>query len=100
MLLMQLQQESLVTTLAGLVGLLYTASKLFRHLRMSFRAIWKHEPPLVAGSMSERLITTIREYAFAFLMVLSGGLLLVLALVLLSVTQRIGRLLVALPLAG
>src|SRR5262245_47203424 len=35
-LLMQLQRESLVTTLAGLLGLLYTASKLFRHLRMSF----------------------------------------------------------------
>jgi len=98
-LLTQLQRESLVTTLAGLLGLLYTASKLFRHLRMSFRAIWKYEPPLVSGPMRERLGTTIREYAFAFLMVLSGGLLLMLALVLLSVTQRLGRLLAALPLA-
>jgi membrane protein len=98
-LLTQLQQESLVTTVAGLLGLLYTASKLFRHLRMSFRAIWKHEPPLVAGPMRERLGTTAREYAIAFVMVLSGGLLLVLALVLLSVTQRLSRLLVALPLA-
>ena len=98
-LLTQLQRESLVTTLAGLLGLLYTASRLFRHLRMSFRAIWKYEPPLVSGPMRERLGTTIREYAFAFLMVLSGGLLLMLALVLLSVTQRLGRLLAALPLA-
>src|SRR5262249_39922410 len=47
-----------------------------------------------------RLGTTVREYAFAFLMGLSGGLLLMLALVLLSVTQRLGRLLLAaLPLA-
>jgi membrane protein len=97
-LLTQLQQQSLVTTLAGLLGLLYTASKLFRHLRMSFRAIWKYEPPLVAGTLSERVSTTIREYAFAFLMVLSGGLFLMLALVLLSATQRLSRLLVALPL--
>jgi membrane protein len=97
-LLTQLQQESLVTTLAGMLGLLYTSSKLFRHLRMSFRAIWKVDPPLLAGPMIERLGATVREYAFAFLMVLSGGLLLVLALVLLSVTQRLNRLLVALPL--
>ena len=97
-LLSQLKQQSLITTLAGLLGLLYTASKLFRHLRMSFRAIWKYEPPLVAGSLSERVVTTVREYAFAFLMVLSGGLFLMLALVLLSVTQRLSRLLVALPL--
>lgn len=97
-LLTQLQQQSLVTTLAGVLGLLYTASKLFRHLRMSFRAIWKYEPPLVAGPIRERVGITIREYAFSFLMVLSGGLLLVLALVLLSVTQRLGRLLAALPL--
>ena len=97
-LLTQLQQQSLVTTLAGVLGLAYTASKLFRHLRMSFRAIWKHEPPLVAGSLSERVGTTVREYAFAFLMVLSGGLFLVLAVVLLSVTQRLSGVLVALPL--
>jgi membrane protein len=96
-LLTQLQQQSLVTTLAGLLGLAYTASKLFRHMRMSFRAIWKHEPPLVAGTLSERVATTVREYAFAFLMVLSGGLFLALAVLLLSVTQRLSRLLVALP---
>lgn len=99
-LLTQLQRESLVTTLAGLLGLLYTASKLFRHLRMSFRAIWKYEPPLVAGPLSERVGTTVREYAVAFLMVLSGGLLLALALVLLPVTQRLSRFLVALPLVN
>ena len=98
-LLMQLQQESLVTTLAGLLGLMYTASKLFRHLRMSFRAIWKYEPPLLAGEIRERLGTTAREYALAFLMVVAGGTLLLLAFALLSVTQRLGRLLVALPFA-
>src|SRR5215468_3906900 len=71
-LLMQLQRQSLVTTLAGLLGLLYTASKLFRHLRMSFRAIWNYEPPLLAGPMRKRLGVTVFEYAFSFLMVLSG----------------------------
>src|SRR5215831_18869641 len=39
-LLTQLQHESLIATVAGVVGLAYTASKLFRHLRMTFRAIW------------------------------------------------------------
>jgi len=97
-LLTQLQRQSFVTTLVGLLGLAYTASKLFRHLRMSFRAIWKYEPPLVAGPLSERVSTTVREYALAFVMVLSGGLWLMLAFVLLSVTQRVSRLIVALPL--
>jgi membrane protein len=96
-LLTQLQQQSLVTTLAGLLGLAYTASKLFRHMRMSFRAIWKHEPPLVVGTLSERVAATVREYAFAFLMVLSAGVFLALAVLLLSVTQRLSGLLVALP---
>src|SRR5262249_26520162 len=96
-LLTQLKQQSLVTTLAGLLGLMYTASKLFRHLRMSFRAIWKYEPPLVAGPLKVRLGSTIREYVVAFLMVLSGGLLLVVALVLVSVTQWLNGLLVRLP---
>ena len=50
--------------------------------------------------MSERLGTTVREYAVAFLMVLSGGLSLVLALLLLPVTQRLSRFLVALPLVN
>jgi membrane protein len=99
-LLTQLQQESLVTTLAGLVGLFYTASELFRHLRMSFRAIWKYEPPHVSGPVKERVGKTIREYAVAFLMVLSGGLLLVVAFVLLPLTQRFSRFLVALPLVN
>jgi membrane protein len=98
LLLTQLQQQSLITTLAGLVGLIYTASKLFRHLRMSFRAIWRYEPPLVAGPLRQRVGTTVREFALAFIMVLSGGLLLLLAIALLSVTQLLSRILVALPL--
>ena len=97
--LTQLQQQSLITTLAGLLGLVYASSKLFRHLRMSFRAIWKYEPPLVSGPMRVRLGTTLREYAFASLMMLSGGMLLLLALALISVTQRLGRGLAALPFA-
>jgi membrane protein len=99
-LLTQLQRESLVITLAGLLGLVYTASKLFLHLRMSFRAIWKYEPPLVAGPMRERVATTVREYVFACLMVLSGCLLLVLELVLLSVTQRFSTLLEKVPVVA
>lgn len=42
-LLISLQQESIMATLISLAGILLTASVLFKHLRLSFRAIWKHE---------------------------------------------------------
>src|SRR5947199_52385 len=48
-LLQQLEVESIVAAVVSLVGLAWGASGLFRHLRLSFRAIWKHAPPLVAG---------------------------------------------------
>src|SRR5690606_27737677 len=50
-----LQQESIVATAVGLAGVLYTASMLFRHLRLSFRALWKHSPPLVSGTIAGAL---------------------------------------------
>jgi membrane protein len=94
----QLQQESVVATVASLVGLLLTASVLFRHLRLSFRAIWKYAPPLVAGPVRVAVRATFLEYLVAYLMVLAGGLLLVFALALVAVTQWLGGLLLALPL--
>jgi membrane protein len=94
----QLQQESGIATAIGLLGLLLTASVLFRHLRLSFRAIWKYSPPLVSGSPRVVVRATLLEYAVGYLMVLSGGLLLILALALTSVTQWVGGLLVTLPL--
>ncbi|HEY8550824.1 MAG TPA: YihY/virulence factor BrkB family protein [Vicinamibacterales bacterium] len=86
-LLDQLQQQSVAGTVAGLIGLLVTASVLFRNLRLSFRAIWKRAPLLVAGSVRAVVRATVLEHVTAYLIVLLGGLLLVVALLLIGVTQ-------------
>jgi membrane protein len=93
----QLQRESMLAATISAVGLLLTASALFRHLRLSFRAIWKQTPPLVAGRARAVIRAASLEYAVASLMVLFGGVLLVLALALVSITQWLSDLVVAIP---
>lgn len=88
----QLQRESLMASAFSLVGVAWSASVLFRHLRLSFRAIWKFEPVRVSGSIRAVVWTTLREYAAAYLIALSGGGLL-LALAAVSITQWLGGLL-------
>lgn len=99
-LLTALEQGSIVATVISLGGLLLAASVLFKHLRLSFRAIWKYEPPLVAGSVRVVVWTTILERIIAFVMVLAGGGLLVAALALIATTQWLNRRLGGLPLVG
>lgn len=77
-LLQRLEHGSIVATFVSLVGLSYAASKLFRHLRLTFRAVWKRAPLLTSGFRSA-LRATLLERAIAFAMVLGGGALLVLA---------------------
>ncbi|HEX7086174.1 MAG TPA: YihY/virulence factor BrkB family protein [Vicinamibacterales bacterium] len=89
----QLQQESLVASVLSLIGVAASASVLFRHLRLSFRAIWHVEPVRVSGSLRAVVRTMIREYATAYMIALSGGGLLLLALAAVSITQWIGGLL-------
>jgi membrane protein len=96
----QMERESVVATVVSLVGMLFGASALFRHLRRSFRAIWKYAPPLVSGTLRVVVRTTVLEHAIAFVMVLTGGVLLLAALVLIAVTQWLGALLNRLPLPG
>jgi membrane protein len=99
-LLDSLQQKSVGMTLISVAGLLITASVLFRHLRLSFRAVWKKDPPLVSGRVLTVIRTTLLESMFSFVMVLGGGALLVAALVLTAVSQWIGRTVGAVPLVG
>jgi membrane protein len=94
----QLQNESIVTGLVSLLTLMLTASALFRHLRLSFRAIWKYTPPLVAGPAHVALRATFLQWAVAYLMVLAGGLMLVVALAAITITQWVSGLLIRLPL--
>lgn len=98
--LVALQAESIVATIISVVGILLAASVLFRHLRLCFRAIWKHEPPLVSGSFLAAVRASVVERAVAFLIVLSGGAVLLVAVLLLAATQGLGRWFGDLPLIG
>ena len=64
-LLGQLEVESVVAALVSLVGLAWAASGLFKHLRLSFRAIWKYTPPLIAGPVRVAVRATFAEYVIA-----------------------------------
>jgi membrane protein len=72
-LLEHLKQESIIATIVSLAGLIVTGSALFRHLRASFRAIWKHTPPLVSGSMRAMMRMTFVDHIVSFALVLAAG---------------------------
>jgi membrane protein len=95
-----LQRESIVTTVVSLTGLLLTASVLFKHLRLTFRAIWKYDPPLVSGPVRVVVWATILDRVVAFVMVLGGGALLLAALGVIAATQWLDRVLARVPLLG
>jgi membrane protein len=95
-----LAQGSIIATVISLGGLFLAASVLFRHLRLSFRAIWNYEPPLVSGPIRVVVWTTILERVIAFVMVLAGGGLLLIALVLITAIQWLDRLLSDVPLVS
>jgi|SRR5262245_32434656 len=96
-LLNTLKQESIIATVIGLTGVLLTASVLFKHLRLTFRAIWNCEPPLVSGGPRVVVRATILERVTAFVMVLGGGLLLLVEIVLIVTTQWLSSVLSSLP---
>jgi uncharacterized BrkB/YihY/UPF0761 family membrane protein len=91
------QRDSITTTIVGVVGMLVTTSLLFRHLRMTFRAVWNYEPPLVAGAISRRVLVVVREWVIAFLITLGGGALLLVAVVVVSVFNLVARALDRVP---
>ena len=93
-----LEEESIGATTISLVALLLAASVLFRHLRLSFRAIWKRDPPLVAARVRAVVWATVLERVFSFVMVLGGGALLLAALVMMAASQWIHRAVGGLPL--
>jgi membrane protein len=95
-----LQQESVVAIVISVCGLLLAASVLFKHLRLSFRAIWNYDPPLVSGPVRVVVRATILERVVALAMVLGGGGLLLMALGLIAAAQWLDRLLGRLPLLG
>jgi membrane protein len=95
-----LQQDSIVASAISTVGAFATAAGLFRHLRSGFRAIWKHDPPLVSGSLSVIIRATAREHAIAFAIVLGGGGLLLVALAIIAATQMLNAVVGSVSLIG
>ncbi|HEY1304113.1 MAG TPA: YihY/virulence factor BrkB family protein [Vicinamibacterales bacterium] len=94
----QVQRGSVVATIISLAGLFVTASTLVAHLRLTFRAIWKHAPPIVSGTLLVVLRATFLEKATAFLIVILGGAFFLTALVLMAGIQWATRYFSALPL--
>ncbi|MGH2395828.1 MAG: YhjD/YihY/BrkB family envelope integrity protein [bacterium] len=99
-LLTSLQQESIAATVVGLLGLLLTASVLFHHLRLSFRAIWKYAPPLVSGPVWVAVRASFVEKAIAYVLVLMCGGLLLVAVALIGLARWLHALLESLPVIG
>lgn len=95
----QIERGSVVATLVGVLGLLLAASKLFRHLRTTFRAIWKHAPLLTSG-LRHAVRVSLLERAIAFAMVLAGGALLVGAFALVASLHWLSGLLSDVPILG
>jgi len=98
-LLDRLQQESIVATFVSLAGLMLSASVLFNHLRLTFRAIWRHPPPLVSGPPLVAVRTKFLERAKAFAMLATSGVLLVAAIALFTAFQWLAGLFESAPLA-
>ena len=96
-LLERLRDGSIIAIGVSVIGMLITASALFRHLRLTFRALWKHQPPLVSGSVRVAVRETLLEQAVGFLMVLTAGALLVLTLAFIASVQWLSGLFSALP---
>jgi membrane protein len=98
-LLERLEQSSVTATLVSLVALVFTASVLFRHLRMTFRAIWNHAPLLVS-SVRHAMRSSVLERLIAFSIVLGGGLLLVAGLIIIGTFHWVIAHLADVPLVG
>ena len=79
-----LEQQSVIATLVSLIGLLLTGSALFHHLRMTFRAVWKYESPLVSPRIGKLILAALLEKTVAFVMMLTAGALLLVALMLIA----------------
>ncbi|HKW48434.1 MAG TPA: YihY/virulence factor BrkB family protein [Gemmatimonadaceae bacterium] len=93
-----LQRDSIAATIISVLGVLVSASLLLRQLRMTFRAVWHYEPPLVAGTMRVRALTMVREWVIAALITAGGGGLLIAAFIVLAAFRAAARLLDRVPL--
>ena len=92
-----LQRDSMAATLFSVLGVLVSASLLLRQLRMTFRAVWHYEPPLVAGPLHLRALTVAREWFIATVITAGGGCLLLAAFVIVATFRVTARALDRVP---
>jgi len=92
-LLRGLERQSVVATIISLIALVLSASLIIKHLRISFRAIWKHAPPLAATSLLVGIREMVVERVIAFGMMMTGALLVVAAVGLIGVVRWLSRIL-------
>ena len=96
-LLTRLREGSVAAMGVSVVTLLIAGSTLFRHLRLSFRALWKCEPPLAARTVQRAVWETLMEQVAAFLMLLTAGALLILTLGFIAVVHWLSGFFSELP---
>jgi membrane protein len=99
-LLTTLQRQSITATVVSLIGLWLAASVLFRHLRLTFRAIWKYAPPLISGPILVAMRASFVEKVVGYVLVLLSGGLVLAAIGLIGVARWLHSLLESLPLIG
>lgn len=93
-----IRKDSVIATVISVIGMVVGASLLFRQLRLTFRAVWRYEPPLVAGPVRARVLTVVREWLVAVAITLGGGGLLIATVVVISALRWLAGLLVRVPL--
>lgn len=91
------QRESIAATIISVLGVLISASLLLRQLRMTFRAVWHYEPPLVAGPLFRRAFTVVREWLIAAVITAGGGGLLLAAVLIVATFNVTARALDRVP---
>jgi membrane protein len=99
-LLQTLRDDSMISTVVSFITLSVAASALFKHLRLTFRALWGQAPPLMSGTVLRIIRATFTEALIAFLMVFATGLLLLVSFALLALVQWAAGLVSRLPILG
>ena len=92
-----LQRQSITATIISVLGVLISASLLLRQLRLTFRAVWHYDPPLVAGPLYVRALTLAREWVVAALITAGGGGLLIAAFIIMAAFRGTARVLDRVP---
>jgi membrane protein len=94
----RLQEQSVLVIIISVLGLMWTATVLVGRLRLGFRAIWRYDPPIIAGSPWAVILTTLREKVIAFTIVTLGEAFLLAMLALITALEWLSSAITGVPL--